>query len=417
MARVLFLTQVLPYPLDSGAKIRQFHMLQFLATKHHVSLVSFVRDDNTAEHIARLRDVCESVHTIPMKRSALRNARALVKGVLSSLPTLIARDDDRDMRRLISRLMLEDAFDLVHADQISMAGYGLYARRAALSRRGQAPKCVLDMHNAMFLVLERLASDEPSTMKRWLLQREAKSMARYETTVCNAYDAVLTVTEVDRSLLLRMDRAPGPALARKLTAIPISVDPEEKARVGHRDGPPTIIHLGTMFWPPNVAGVLWFARQVLPRIWEEAPEARFIVAGKDPPQEVQKLAKDSRIQVTGYVPDPLPYLEQVDAFVVPLNAGGGMRVKILDAWLWGIPIIATPIGAEGIDLHDGENILIADSPGAFAEAVVRVLTDMALNRRMRAQGRAWVEANYAWRNVYRLVDQIYARLGSEALDN
>ena len=94
-----------------------------------------------------------------------------------------------------------------------------------------------------------------------------------------------------------------------------------------------------------------------------------------------------------------------------------MRVKILDAWLWGIPIIATRIGAEGIDLHDGEDILIANSPGAFAEAVVRVLTDMELNRRMRAQGRAWVEANYAWRNVYQRVDQIYARLGNEALDD
>ena len=416
MARVLFLTQVLPYPLDSGAKIRQFHMLQSLSAKHEVSLVSFVRSDNTAEHIARLRDVCENVHTVRMRRSSWRDARAMARSAFTGTPTIIARDQDKEMGRLLSQLVQERTYHIVHADQVSMAQYGLFARDRAQAMRGQAPKCVLDMHNAMYLVLQRLASDETHPVKRWLLRREAMAMARYEAAMCGAYDAVLTVTEQDRDLLLHLDRESEADLSPKLTAIPISVDPEEKAVVAHRDGPPTIIHLGTMFWPPNVGGVLWFAQEVLPLIWQEVPEARFIVAGKDPPQEIEDLGQDARIQVTGYVPDPLPYLEQADAFVVPLNAGGGMRVKILDAWLWGIPIIATPIGAEGINVRDGEDILIAETPRAFAAATVRAITDQQLNERMRAQGRAWVEANYSWRNVYGRVDQIYAKLLEESVE-
>ena len=164
-----------------------------------------------------------------------------------------------------------------------------------------------------------------------------------------------------------------------------------------------------MFWPPNVTGVLWFAREVLPLIWTDLPEARFVIVGKNPPEEVQALAADPRIQVAGYVADPLPYLQAADTFVVPLFSGGGMRVKILDAWLWGLPIVSTPLGAEGIDLRDGENILLAGDAASFAEATVRLLADPSLNHFLRTQGRAWVELAYDWKKVYARVDVVYNR--------
>ena len=114
--------------------------------------------------------------------------------------------------------------------------------------------------------------------------------------------------------------------------------------------------------------------------------------------------------MTGYVPDPKPYLAETGVFIVPLRAGGGMRVKIIDAWSWGLPLVSTSIGAEGIEVAEGENILIGDTPAALAEAVVRVLQDPALGERLRKQGRAWVEAHYHWRNVYTLWENVYAAL-------
>jgi glycosyltransferase involved in cell wall biosynthesis len=177
-----------------------------------------------------------------------------------------------------------------------------------------------------------------------------------------------------------------------------------------------VLHLGTMFWPPNVHGVLWFAHEVLPLVHEQVPEARFVVVGKNPPAEVQVLAADPRIEVTGYVADPMPYLEAADAFVVPLHAGGGMRVKIVDGWLWGLPIISTPIGAEGIQVRDGENLVLADDVSAFAKATVRLLTDIELNRKLRTKGRSWVESHYALQAVYRRVEEIYDWLLREAGD-
>ena len=168
-----------------------------------------------------------------------------------------------------------------------------------------------------------------------------------------------------------------------------------------------------MFWPPNVEGVLWFAHKVLPRVLAQVPEAQFVIIGKDPPQKVRDLDLQARnVQVTGYVPEPAPHLAETAVFIVPLRAAGGMRVKIVDAWCWGVPIVSTSIGAEGIAVRDGENILIADTPDTFAQAVVRVLQDPTLGERFRQNGRRWVEERYNWRRIYARWDDVYSRLVS-----
>ena len=306
-------------------------------------------------------------------------------------------------------------FDIIHADQLSMAWWGRMAARAAGTPR---PRTLLDEHNAIYLLTRRMAETEPSPLRRMITAREARAFRRYEADMCRAFDAVLTVTAEDREHLLALF-PPGERerMGNKFVAVPICVDPEQVQPVAHQDGgAPTILHLGTMFWPPNVHGVLWFAREVLPLVHQQVPEARFVVVGKNPPTEVQALAADPRVQVTGYVKDPAPYLEAADAFVVPLHAGGGMRVKIVDAWLWGLPIVSTPIGAEGIKVLDGENLLLAEDAPAFADAPVRLLTNPELSQRLQTNGRAWVEEHYAWQTVYRQVDRVYEGLLGAKVD-
>ena len=368
MARILFLTQVLPYPLNAGPKVRAYHMLRHLAGHHEVTLVSFIRSDDSADAIAHLRGVCRAIHAVPMLRSTWRNLRAVAKGLLTGLPIVMARDEIEQMQALVRELATSGSFDVVHADQLSMSAYGLQA-----AREGRLP-ALLDEHNAIYLLTQRMMADENNWVRRAVITREARAFARYETRTCQAYDAVLTVTPEDLQHLLALYPAEQRAALRdKFTVVPISVDPDEVPVVPHRPhAAPTILHVGTMFWPPNIAGVLWFAREVLPLIHQRLPDARFVVVGKAPPPEVQALAADPRITVTGYVAELEPYLAEADAFVVPLHAGGGMRVKILDAWLWGLPIVSTPIGAEGIELRDGENIMLAEGAPAFTDAVTRI---------------------------------------------
>jgi len=399
MARVLFLTQVLPYPLDAGPKVRAYYVLRHLSQRHEVTLVSFVRVDDSPDAVAHLQRFCHAVHTVPMRRSRLRDVRALLVSAFTGQPVVIVRDEIGAMHALLRRLVAEVAFDVIHADQTSMAQYALYAAKVSTcaSRR---PALVLDAHNALYRVPERLAAAEPNPLKRWLLRREARSLARYEASTYRRFDQLVFVSEEDRALF----QIPGSRF------MPICVDPEERPLVQRVPAPRTILHLGTMFWPPNIEGVLWFAREVFPQVRARVPEARFVIVGKNPPPVVRGLVDTvPGIEVTGYVPDPRPYLAETAAFVVPLHAAGGMRVKIVDAWCWGVPIVSTPLGAEGIAVRHEDNLLLADTPAAFAQAVVRLLTQPELGQRLRENGRRWVDERYNWRRVYGQWDEVYGQ--------
>ena len=154
MARILYLTQVLPYPLNTGARVRQYYVLRYLCQHHEVTLVSFVRDDDKPEHIEHLKSICSAVYPVPMLRSRWRDVRAVVKSLVTRLPIIIARDEIEPMSDLLARLSAAAPFDIVHADQVSMSEYGL---------AGRAARRILDLHNAMYVVTERLAA-----MKRTL---------------------------------------------------------------------------------------------------------------------------------------------------------------------------------------------------------------------------------------------------------
>jgi polysaccharide biosynthesis protein PslH len=402
VARVLYLTQVLPYPLSTGARTRQYYVLRHLSQYHEVTLLSFVRDDDKQEHIAHLQSVCHAVYTAPIERSRWRDLRAVAKGLLTGQPMVIVRDEFKSMQNLLAWLMTETQFDVVHADQVSMSWYGLM---------GRGPRRVLDLHNAMYLVTERLAHNDPSALKRLALRREAKALARYEAELCAKYDQVTFVTHEDRRLIEQQVKAQQVAVppVDRFTTIPICIDPTDKPVIQSVPHPHRIVALGVMYWPPNAEGALWFAREIWPHLRTQYPEAIFTIIGKNPPDELKQLHGRDNIEVLGFVSDLEQTLTETAVFVVPLRAGGGMRVKILDTWCWGLPIVSTTIGAEGLEIRDGENILIADEPAALVQAVSRAYQDHDLSQRLRLNGRRWVEDNYDWRQVYTAWDAVYAK--------
>jgi glycosyltransferase involved in cell wall biosynthesis len=401
LARVLFLTQLLPYPLVSGAKIRAYYVLRYLATKHQVTLLSFVRPDDRSQDVAHLERFLETVHTVPIQRSWLRNVRAGAVGLATGRPMTIVREEIGVMQRRVRQLLANGNFDVVHADQIPMAQYGLLAPDAGGKR-------LLDQHNATFRLVGRLARNEPRWWMRQMLQREAGAFARYEADVCQRYDYVSFVAEEDRRDLLA--HMPSGALAGRNMVIPICVEPQAVQSVIPSQRPWRVTHIGTMFWPPNAEGVVWFWEEVWPQVRAQMPQSRLTIIGKNPPQHIQALDKNRDVDVLGFVDDLSPYLAETAVFIVPLLAGGGMRVKILDAWSWGLPIVSTSVGAEGIAFRQGEQILIADTPQAFARATCRLVDDPALRERLRANGRAWLEDRYDWQRVYPVWDEVYARL-------
>ena len=408
--RLLFLTQVLPYPLDAGPKVRAYYVLRHLAERHDVTLASFVRPTDTLAATRHLAQYCTAVHTVPLRRSRPRDALHALRSLVTGESFIIARDWVPAMSHLLDAQCALHAFDAVHADQLWMAPYALAARSAG--RTGNRPAAVLDQHNAVYLIPLRLAQRETSPLKRKLLELESHKLARYEVKTCRCFDRVVWVSQQDHDAVQRqaaLSHSPPPvdrALVPCSAVIPICGDADTTSPIARKPGAHRLTFLGGLHWPPNEQGIRWFADRVWPLLSSAVPDCTLTVIGKAPPAQLA----GPRIEVTGYVDDPTPFLEETAVFIVPLLAGGGMRVKIVDAWLWGLPVVSTTIGAEGITIRPGENVLIADSPEQFAAAVLALLQDPARGERLGNAGRKWAKQAYHWRTVYRHWDDVYRGL-------
>jgi glycosyltransferase involved in cell wall biosynthesis len=401
MARVLLLTELLPYPLVAGAKIRAYYVLRHLAARHQVTLVSFIRADDRPQDMAHLRKFLVGMHVVPMQRSWARNARAVLASLVTGRPAIIHREQIGAMQRRVEALLRTGEFDVVHADQITMAHYGLLGQGTKVQR-------LLDQHNATFRIFERLARSERNSLVRALLEREGRAFARYESGVCQRYDQVTFVTEEDRQLMV--GRMPAGSLEGRSRVIAICVDTDAVEKVLPIQTPFRVTHVGSMCWSPNVKGLTWFWQEIWPAVHARLPEARLTLIGKDPSDRILAWGRRPDVDVLGYLEDLTPYLAETAVFVVPLQAGAGMRVKIVDAWCWGLPIVSTRVGAEGVAAREGEDLLLADRPAEFTEAVIGIWRNVALQQRLRTNGRRWVEAQYDWRRVYGAWDEVYDRL-------
>jgi glycosyltransferase involved in cell wall biosynthesis len=398
---VLILTQVLPYPPDSGPKIKTYNVIRYLSQKHRVTLASFVRGDQS-EHVRHLERYCQAVYTVPMARGAVRDGWYMGLSLLTRQPFLMLRDDRKAMHRLVGCLSAAQSFDVTHADQLNMCQY---AERVPGTFR------VLDAHNALWLLYKRLWETTPSGPRKWLLGRDWRLLKSYEGRMVCDFDAVLAVSREDEAAL--QEAAGRPVDAEPLTVIPIAIDTDDVTVIEREAEPRHILHIGTMYWPPNIDGVNWFIRQVYPLVRERRPDVQFDVVGSRPPAELLALNDAGLgVNVTGYVPDPTPYLQRAALMVVPLRAGGGMRVKILNALAQGIPIVSTTLGHEGIDVRPGQDILVGDTPEAFAAEVLRVLNDPDLGGQLAANGRKVVQETYDYRSACRPLDDVYGRAAS-----
>ncbi|MEW5976915.1 MAG: glycosyltransferase family 4 protein [Acidobacteriota bacterium] len=393
--RVLFLSQLLPLPLDAGPKIRAYYVLRYLAEAgHEVTLLSFLRPSDTEQEICQLRRFCASVETVPLARSRTRDLRYGIQSCFSSTPFLVLRDQQPLMERRLEEIAELRSWDAFHVDQLWMAPYVVKSNRPALT--------VLDQHNAVFTIPRQMAKHSKNPLVRTLLRNESCKLEMYERRTCDDFDNVVWVSDEDRKALRTSQ---GASRSRDMV-IPIATDPSARLRV-KRTQPFRITFLGGMHWPPNSDGVTWFAEKVWPTVARTIPSAVFTVIGKAPPAKLRSSVLGSRIETTGYVSQLQGYLAETSVFVVPLHSGAGMRVKVLDAWCWGLPVVSTSVGAEGLRAVHRENLLIADAPESFAASVISVFQSSQIANRLSDGGRATVEAVYDWRSSYKTWDRLY----------
>ena len=342
--------------------------MRALARLGPVDLCAFAPPWTGVDGIGQVSWVAGGLVTLPLRR---RSPRVLFLPLCAArgVPYYIMRDYSEIMRRRVREMA--PRYDLVVADSLYMAPYV-----ADLDR----PK-IIQQHNVESHLVEQFLLRR-GPMTSWAGQFELRHLRTFERDRCNAFDAVVALSDVDRERLEALGvRAP-------ITVAPPAVEPVEAMPDG--PGRRNVLYLGTHHWPPIADGLRWYLREVHPHVSPHLQNAQVVLAGPRPPHDVQGAAERGGIRVLGYVEHTEPVYRSAAIFMVPLRIGGGVRLKILHALARGLAVVSTTAGCEGLDLVPDQHLLVADDPHEFAAAIVRMLRDPELRRRLGMQGRLYV---------------------------
>jgi len=329
---------------------------------------------------------------IPTRESRKGGPRFLyelgINLLFSKHPYVLTRYRSATLREKIAELDRSGRFDLIVSDFLTPAINfpGLRFRTPT----------VLFQHNIESQIWRRLAREKTNPVARAYFSGQFGRMRRAERELSAGFDGVITVSPEDSSFSRNHY-----GLTNVLGAVPTGVDTDYfRPPASPRPEAGPIAFLGSMDWMPNVECVQHFARDILPRIRERHPNRRFRIIGRAPSPAVRRLAaEDPSIEVTGTVDDVRTHLDESSLLVVPLRSGGGTRIKIFEAMAQGLPVVSTTIGAEGLPVEHGRDILIADTPEAFSDAVVRLLDSPELARGLSENARRRLVNDHSWRSV------------------
>lgn len=378
---ILFLSTWFPFPPDNGARIRVYNLIKALAAKHKVYLLSLLQEDSKRENVSRLADICEVV--------SLHESRWFKPGTLKSLAGFLSsrpRSFVDTFDPAVSQAVV-DAIDRVRPDVLIASTLGV----VDYVPKGLGIPCILEQHNCEYAILKRNAESCPSAIRRWRYLLGWKKFARWEAAVCRRFDCVTMVSKLDKEHL----RAIAPDLVN-VAVVPNGVD-TDYYNVGSRDQERfTLLYNGALTYGANLDAVRFFASKIYPVLTKSLPETKLRVTGRTDGVDLSGIKDCPGIELTGYIDDMRDILRRTAVCLVPLRQGGGSRLKILEAMAAGVPVVATSVGAEGIDVISGEHVLIADDPSGIAACIERLLTDTDLARKLSANARKLVEERYSW---------------------
>ena len=375
--RILFVSSDLPWPPDGGGRIASFHVLEAFSQLAEVDLIALADLDRPID-ISALERICRRIEIVPQPftfaRHRVRQLGVAARSALSLQPYRLRKFRNERLRRTIDAWTRDAGYDLVHHEQLGVAPY----RNPALPSTGLA-------QNAEFEIYRRAQRKGSLPGQLWAML-EGRKLARAEPAAMAAFDHLFVLTEDDRRAFAR-------AGVERISVVPMPAPPTRPPR----DPPaePVILSLGSMSWFGVADGLRWFHDEVLPRIRARVPGVRWDIVGPGASSAIQRYADEPGTAVHGYAADLAPFIDRARVAIVPLHVAGGIRMKLLDTMAWGLPAVATPVGAQGLDFEDGEGCLVRDGPEAFADAVVRLLVDDDAWRATADGGRSYLERTHS----------------------
>jgi len=384
--RILWVKAGKLLPVDTGGKIRSYNLLRCLAANHSVTLLSYyggLRDVKYEAAIAKEFPGASTIHTAALEANTFLQVADYLRCLLQSAPYAVSKFTRSSVRAAVAAMISKGAFDIAVCDFLSAS--------LNFPDRANTP-CVLFQHNVESSLWSRMAKTETNPLKKLSFSVESAKMRRYESKALKKFYHIIAVSEQDRRQMRELD--PEAEISVVPTGVDITAFP---VAASSSADPPRIVFTGSMDWEPNIDAAVHFCRDIWPRILKEFPQAIFQIVGRNPHAKVQRLASSS-IQVIGTVPSVAPYLACATVVVVPLRIGGGTRLKIFEALATGKAMVSTSIGAEGLDVQSGRDLILADAPDAFAEAVLLLLRESSLRRRYE-ESATRLAAQYDWSRV------------------
>lgn len=388
--RILFLSRWYPYPPNNGSKLRIAGVLRQLAREHEVDLLAFRQETDVVRRSAA-GTPCAHINTVPYRAFRPRGSRSMI-GLLARRPRFLVDTYSPAFARTVQEQCRLRAYDLVIASQLDMVPYVEHA--------GGMPTLLEELEVTTYLDATRQGSrlHRARSILTWL------KLSSYLRRVLPRFFACTVVSEQERANLLLA--APG---YQPVHVIPNGVDLASCTHVANPPTPGQLVFAGALNYEPNLAGLQFFLRDVMPKIRRQHPAVRLQVTGSLFGVDTSNLPQSPDVTYTGYLDDVRPAIATSWASIVPLLSGGGTRLKILESMALGTPVVATRKGAEGLDVVPGIHFLLADEAETFAERVVDVLSDTGTRERLATAGRRLIEERYDWAvigpRLLRIVDQ------------
>jgi polysaccharide biosynthesis protein PslH len=379
--KILFLSRWFPYPPNNGSKLRVFNLLQGLAQHHQVSLISFSDNTEVDGSTYKLQSICKEAHVVPWKPYKPNSWRAYL-GYLHIWPRSFVDTFAPQMAYAIKAALSSNNFDLVIASQFDTAAYSRY----------------FDSLPALFEEIELGVLYEQYKMVRTPIKRMRyaitwKKHRRFLANLLPAFQACTVVSEQERRLLQSEIKDHGNT---RLVVIPNCINLSDYNDIPENHKPETLIFTGSFTYSANYEAMLWFVEKVFPIVREKVPLVKLIITGDS---GGRRLPHVDNVHLTGFVPDIRPLISSAAVSLAPIWTGGGTRLKILEAIALRTPVVATSKGAEGLDVQHEVHLLIADTPESYAEAILQLLKNPNLGRKIAGNAYDLVKKKYDWEVV------------------
>jgi glycosyltransferase involved in cell wall biosynthesis len=383
--RVLFLSPRESWPATSGARLRDFHFARALAARSELTYIFFAADPG---HSALASHLIQAKRVLAIASPRKYTPAKILRGALGRLPLPVQNYTSPEMWSAVESALRSEPFDIVHLDSIHLAAYLDLVKKHAPHAR-----TVLDWHNIESELMQRYAMQQSSSLLRRIYARlTAGSLRRLESAMLQTCFGHIVCSQREQiQLSARQPQA-------RVEVMVNGVDTERFRATENSINRNRLVFVGQMSYHANIEGIAWFAREIWPAVRKRHPQLVLSVVGSDPAPVVLALRSQDGIEVTGTVPDVLPYYQSALASIVPLQTGGGTRLKILEAMAAGAPVISTAPGAEGLNVTDGSDILlVGKGVGSWLAAI-----DIVLGQRraeLISAARQLACAQYDWNTI------------------